>query len=151
MMRAHLWICLLATAAGCMATTQRREDTLLRQARMFNDDWRWGRWDAMVTAMSHADADAFRRRVQSVEDQLVLADFEVTSITFASGSDAATVVAKFEWYYKNDPRVRVTTVSQRWEHGGGDWRVVELRRTRGERFGLVTEPIASGDAGPPAP
>ena len=61
------------------------------------------------------------------------------------------MVAKFEWYHKRDPRVRATTVEQRWEHRDGDWRVVKLRRTRGERFGLVTEPIASTDAGAPAP
>jgi hypothetical protein len=82
-----------------------------------------------------------------MEDELVLADFEVTSVTFAGGSDAATVVSKFEWYLKRDPRLRVTTVEQRWEHKDGDWRVVALRRTRGERFGLVTEPISSPDTG----
>jgi hypothetical protein len=134
---------LLALAAGCMATTQRREDALVRQARMFNDDWRWARWDAMTSSMSKEDADAFRRRVEALEDELVLADFEVTSVTFASGSDQATVVSKFEWFLKRDPRVRVTTVEQRWEHRDGDWKVVALRRTRGDRFGLVTEPIAS--------
>ena len=77
----------------------------------------------------------------------MLADFEVTSVTFATGSDAATVVAKFEWYLKHDPRVRVTTVEQRWEHKDGDWRVVALRRSRGERFGLVTEPMSATDKG----
>lgn len=143
---------IVLAATGCMSTTQRREDTLVRQARMFNDDWRWARWDAMTTAMTRDDATAFRTRVENIEDQLVLADFEVTSVTFASGSDEATVVAKFEWYLKNDPRLRATTVEQRWEHRDGDWRVVKLRRTRGDRFGLVTEPVASPEvAGSPSP
>jgi hypothetical protein len=145
---------LLAVAlalAGCMSTTQRREDTLIRVARTFNDDWRWARWDAMTTAMPRDDAARFRDRVANVEDQLVLTDFEVTSVTFASGSGAATVVARFEWYYKSDPRLRATTVEERWEHRDGDWRVVGLRRARGDRFGLVTEPIAPPDAGPPPP
>ncbi len=139
----------VAATAGCMGTSQRREDTLVRLARMFNDDWRWARWDAMTTAMTSEDAATFRQRVQNIEDELVLTDYEVTSVTFATGSETATVVTKFEWYYKRDPRVRATTVEQRWEHRSGDWRVVGLRRTRGERFGLVTEPIASTDAGPP--
>jgi hypothetical protein len=153
--RAVFALTLGLTLAGCMGTTQRREDTLVRQVRVFNDDWRWARWDAMTTLMLREDADAFRRRVETIEDELVFADYEVTSVTFATGSEAATVVAKFEWYYKGDPRVRATTVEQRWEQRDGDWRVVKLRRTRGERFGLVTEPIASGqpgpDGGPPAP
>jgi hypothetical protein len=149
--RLALLVAAALLAAGCMSTTQRREDTLVRQARIFNDDWRWSRWDAMTTAMSREDAAAFRGRVEAVEDELVLADFEVTSVTFAPGSDAATVLARFEWYYKRDPRLRNTTVEQRWEHRDGDWKVVKLRRTRGDRLGLVTEPIASPDAGPPAP
>jgi hypothetical protein len=141
----------LATAAGCMGTTQRREDTLVKQAREFNDDWRWARWDQMTTSMPREDAATFRRRVQNIEDELVLADFEVTSVTFAGGSDAAIVVAKFEWYYKRDPRLRNTTIEQRWEHRDGGWVVVGLRRARGDRFGLVTEPMTQPDAGPPAP
>jgi hypothetical protein len=144
-------LALLALAAGCLSTTQRREDILLRQARMFNDDWRWARWDAMASSMSRDDAAAFRLRVEAVEEQLVLTDYEVTSITFASGSDSATVVSRFEWYLKRDPRVRATTVEQKWENKDGNWKVTSLRRTRGERFGLVTEPVASPDPATPPP
>jgi hypothetical protein len=140
--RRGLLLALAALAAGCLSTTQRREDTLVRVARMFNDDWRWARWDAMTSSMAREDATLFRQRVDAVEDELVLTDYEVTSVTFATGSQTATVVAKFEWYYKRDPRVRATTVEQGWEHKDGAWQVVRLRRTRGDRFGLVTEPIS---------
>jgi hypothetical protein len=138
-------------AAGCVNTTHRREDTLVRQARTFNDDWRWSRWDAMTAAMPREDAAAFRARVEAIEDELMLADFEVTSVTFAPESNAATVVARLEWYYKRDPILRHTTVEETWEQRDGTWKVVKLRRTRGDRFGLVTEPIASPDAGPTSP
>ena len=134
-------LALLGTA-GCFSVAQRREDTLIKQARTFNDDWRWARWDAMATMMPREDAAAFRKRVETLEEQLVLADFEVTSIDFGPGGDSATVVANFEWYLKRDPTVRKTTVTERWEFKEGQWLVVSLRRARGERFGLVTEPVA---------
>jgi hypothetical protein len=101
----------------------------------------------MAGVMPREDGTAFLARAQSLEGELVVADFEVTSINFIEESKAAMVVAKFEWYLKRDPRIRKTTVEQRWENRDGRWQVMKLRRTRGDRFGLVTEPLA----GTPAP
>jgi hypothetical protein len=79
----------------------------------------------------------------------VLADYEVTSLTFAPGSNAAAVVARIEWYFNRDPRLRHTVVEQAWEYQHGRWLVTKLRRARGDRFGLVTEPLRPAtDAGP---
>lgn len=129
------------TGAAC-GTTQRREEVLIQNARSFNDDWRWARWDAMAGAMPKDEATAFLSRAQTLEPELVVADFEVTSITFGQQSNQATVVARFEWYLKRDPRVQNTTVEQLWEFRDARWQVTKLRRTRGDRFGLVTEPLA---------
>jgi hypothetical protein len=134
-------------AGGCLSTTQRREDNLVRLARTFNDDWRWARWEAMATVMPKMDAAAFRGRVAALESELQLADFEVIQVNFGPGSDSALVTARFEWYLKRDPRVRDTTVEERWEHRDGAWQVVKLRRVRGDRFGLVTEPTTPPPAG----
>jgi hypothetical protein len=128
--------------AGCFAASQHREELLIKQARMFNDDWRWARWEAMATAMPREDAIAFQQRVQAVEEQLVLADYQVTAIEFDADKQGATVNAWFEWYLKRDPTVRKTTVLQRWEQRDGQWQVVKIRRTRGDRIGLITEPAA---------
>jgi len=142
--------------AGCFAASQHREELLIKQARMFNDDWRWARWEAMATAMPREDAVAFQERVQAVEEQLVLANYEVIKIEFDADKQGATVSAWFEWYLKRDPIVRKTTVAERWEQRNGQWQVVKIRRTRGDRFGLVTEPAAApvgpdAGAGKPSP
>jgi hypothetical protein len=144
---------LAAAALGCFGTAQRREEVLVQNARSFNDDWRWGRWDTMAGAMPREDGTAFLARAQSLEPELVVADFEVTSITFAKQSSQATVVAKFEWYLKRDPRIQTTTVEQLWEFLENRWQVTKLRRTRGDRFGLVLEPVAptSPEAAVPPP
>jgi hypothetical protein len=140
--------------AGCFTASQHREDLLIKQARMFNDDWRWARWEAMATAMPREDAVAFQRRVQAIDEQLVLADYQVTEIAFDADKQGANVSAWFEWYLKRDPTVRKTTVVERWEQRDGQWLVVKIRRTRGDRFGLVTEPAAVPvvpDGGPAKP
>jgi hypothetical protein len=142
----------LIALAACFSASQRREETLTREARAFNDDLRWARWEAVSSAMPRDEATAFLARVAALEDELVLADYEVTSLTFAPGSNAAAVVARIEWYYNRDPRLHHTVVEQAWEYQHGRWLVTKLRRARGDRFGLVTEPVkpAPGDAGPAA-
>ena len=141
----------MALGPGCLTATQEREGTLVRMARTFNDDWRWGRWEAMAGAMPPDDARRFRERVESLDEELELADFEVTAIDFGPDSKTATVVATFEWYWKSDLRVRKTTVTQRWSAETGPWTMVEVRRTRGDRFGLVPEPAAPTAGDPMAP
>jgi hypothetical protein len=135
--------------AACLSSSQRREESLTREARTFNDDLRWARWEAVSSAMPRDEATAFLARVAALEDDLVLADYEVTSLTFAPGSNAAAVVARIEWYYNRDPRLRHTIVEQAWEYQRGRWQVTRMRRARGDRFGLVTEPLKT-DAGAPA-
>jgi hypothetical protein len=44
------WILGALALAGCLSATQRREDDLIREARTFNDDLRWARWEAMCAA-----------------------------------------------------------------------------------------------------
>jgi hypothetical protein len=143
---------LAASAIGCMAPTQRREDDLLRDARMFNDDFRWGRWDILGQSMTPEENALFQERKNLVDDNLVLADYEVTSIKFlqSQSSQAATVDVKLEWYKKNDPIVRQATLQQRWEFRGGRWMMIKQRRVRGDRFPLVPEPPEEKKASPAA-
>jgi len=146
--RALLAIALLATACVAMTPTQRREDTLIREARGFNDDLRWARYDQMNLSLPPEEAALLNARAAALGDDMVIADYEVTSITFAQGSEAATVVVKFDWYSKRFNIVKNSTVEQRWEQKDGRWLVVKQRRLRGERFPLIPEPIPPP---PPAP
>jgi hypothetical protein len=134
--------------AGCLSVSQRREDVLVENARAFNDDFRWGRWETLAGSMVRDEGAAFLRRVQALEDELVMADYQVSSITFLENGEAAAVVARFEWYLQRDPVVRHTTLEQLWKYQDGRWAVAKMRRTRGDRFGLVTEPATPLPANP---
>lgn len=141
-----LAILVSASVTACFGTNQRRQEVLVQNARAFNDDWRWGRWDSMAGAMPREDATAFLSRAQTLEPELVVADFEVTSITFSDQASRAVVVAKFEWYMKRDPVIKNTTVEQLWQFLDNRWQVTKIRRTRGDRFGLVLEPATTTSA-----
>ena len=127
---------------GCLSATQRREDDLIRDARMFNDDLRWARWDQMGATMPADEKRLFMERVDLVGNNLVMCDFEVKSVNFETGSNTATVTAYVEWYMKTDPSVRQVTLVQRWESRNGRWVMVKQRRSHGDRFPLVPEPVS---------
>lgn len=143
--RGKLWFVatLLLLASACLTPTQRRKDALGREARMFNDDLRWGRYEAMSEALSREESQRLLTRAGAVGDDLMMADYEVMSIIFAPDSNAATVVARFDWYRRSQTNLQSTTLEQRWEHRDGRWLVVKQRRTRGDRFPLVTEPATT--------
>jgi hypothetical protein len=131
----------LALVLGCMTPTQRREDDLIHDARMWNDDFRWGRWDVVGLSLTAEENALFQERKNLVADDLVIADYEVTGIRFLEGSRAATVDVTLQWYRKSDPTVRQASVQQRWEQRAGRWMMIRQRRVRGDRFPLVPEPV----------
>jgi hypothetical protein len=141
---------LLALLAACAVTpTQRREETLVREARMFNDDLRWARYEQLHLSLPPGEADLLASRAAAIGDDLVIGDYEVTSINFATGSEAATVMVKFDWYSKRMGIVHSSTVEQKWELQDGRWIMSKQRRVRGERFPLVPEPVPPPPTTPP--
>ena len=113
----------------------------MREARIFNDDFRWGRWDVLGQSMTPEENALFQARKDLLDNDLVIVDYEVTSIRFLQSSQAAAVDVHIEWYKKSDPSVRQTTLVQRWELRGSHWMMIKQRRVRGTRFPLVPEPI----------
>lgn len=142
---------LLFTATSCLTATQRREEDLMLNARMWNDDFRWARWDIVGQAMTREENEAFQERRRLVDEDLAIVDYEVTSIRFLPRSQAATVDVNLEWYRKTEPSVRRASLQQRWEHRAGRWMMIKQRRVRGDRFPLVPEPAPASAEAPAAP
>ena len=145
-----LSLLLVAGVLSCMTGTQRREDDLVQNARLWNDDFRWGRWDIVGQSMTAEENKLFQERKNLIEADLVIVDYEVTSIHFLQQSEAATVEVKLEWYRKAEETVRHATLQQRWERRSGRWLMIKQRRVRGDRFPLVPEPVEEKAAAPAA-
>jgi hypothetical protein len=142
--RALAGVVSVACLAGCLLTpAQRREESLVREARTFNDDLRWGRYEQMATALPRDEGRLLLARAAELGDDLVVGDFEVVSINFTNGGEAANVVVKLEWYSKRATTLRASTLEQRWELKGTRWMVMKQRRVRGDRFPLVPEPVTA--------
>jgi hypothetical protein len=144
---------LVVTAlAACLTPTQRREDDFVREARIWNDDFRWARWDEVGQSMPPEEHALFQARKDLVDADLVMADYEITRISFLHGSCAATVDVTVQWYKKSDPTVRQASLQQRWDLRNGRWLMIKQRRVRGDRFPLVPEPVErNGHDESPAP
>lgn len=150
MRRMALAMALSLCALACMTPTQRREDDLVHDARMWNDDFRWARWDIVGQSLTPEENALFQERRNLVGNDLVIADYEVTSVHFLPGSHAALVEVSLEWFRKSDPSVRQATLQQRWEQRSGRWMMIKQRRARGDRFPLVPEPAGEKSAPPPS-
>ncbi len=154
LIRFVLAVSLAAATAGCMMTpAQRREETLVRESAMFNDDLRWSRFEQAARSLPADEAPLFLGRANSVVDELSFGDCDIQNVSFGTPSETATLVVKIDWYYKRDQIVKSTTLEQRWKMVEGRWTMIKQRRLRGDRFPLVTEPVAppAGTPSPPAP
>jgi len=123
-----------------MFPAQRRDDSLVRTAREFNDGLRWGNDASVLPCLSPTEAKGLQGRRTLLGEDFVMADQEVKSIDFAAGSEKATVVAEFTWFDRRAV-VKKSTVEQRWEWAADHWVVASWRRVSGARFPLVPEPL----------
>jgi hypothetical protein len=148
---------LLAGAAlGCFTPAQRREDSLVRVAREFNDGVRWRRNQDVVAHLTAEEGERFVARARAVGEDVEVADQEVSSIRFLEGGQSAVVTVDLTWINTRRALVHKTVVAQQWRLQDGRWVCAEQRRVHGERFPLVPEPAAAAtpdaakDAPPPA-
>jgi hypothetical protein len=129
----------LAASAGCMSPAQRREESLQKTAREFNDGLRWGRDDQVFRSLPAAEARLMQARRADLGDDFVVADHEVTSVMTVPGAEKATVVAEFSWFNQRRGVVQKSRIEEKWEWLDGRWLVTSQRRVGGDRFPLVPE------------
>ncbi|MGD0836573.1 MAG: hypothetical protein ABSB49_08020 [Polyangia bacterium] len=145
-----LALLVLVQVGACFAPAQRREDDLLQEARAWNDDLRWARWDVLGQALTPEENARMQERRDLIAKELVIADNEVTAVHFQPGSRGAAVSVTLDWYKKSEAVLRQTTLEQQWELRAGHWIMIKQKRTRGDRFPLVPEPVEKQRAPSPA-
>jgi hypothetical protein len=136
---------MLLLGVGCVTPAQQRVELLGQNVREWNADVRWARYENAAASLPPDEAKSFLKRVDQVEKDLIIADFEVVNIKVGEPSTKATVIVRFEWYSQSRPIVSSSVIEQRWEFIGGVWMVQDQKRLRGERFALVPE-VASDEA-----
>ncbi len=129
---------LLAGCFGAMGYSTIEQVTTA--AREYNNDVRWGRYDE---AAKHVPPDVRQRfidRHSSLDDELEIADYELTNIDIDKKKQTADARVEYTWTLRRRGLVEKTTTRQRWERRDGDWVVAREERVKGAPLVLFDEP-----------
>src|SRR4051812_5013759 len=120
-------------------------DQVSQAAREYNEDVRWGRYDK---AAKHVPTDTRQRFIDkhsNLEEDLEIAEFEMTNIEVDKKKQTATARIDYTWTLKTRGIVEKTTTKQKWERRDSEWVVAEEERVKGAPLVLFTEPTSKND------
>jgi hypothetical protein len=140
-MRILLAVAALVPLTACIgALGYSQMDQLTTAAREYNEDVRWGRYDQ---AAKHVPSDTRQRFIDkhsNLEDDLEIADFEMSSINLDKKKGTATARIEYTWSLKTQGIVEKTTTSQKWEKKDHEWVLASEERVKGHPLVLFEEP-----------
>jgi hypothetical protein len=119
----------------------------MTQVRSFNEALRWQRHPDAASHVPAGERRAFLDERESLEDELRIADYEVSRLDLEAGGARARVQIKFTWHLQSQGTVYTTVVEQRWRRRGDRWQVVGERQVRGEPMPGVAAHHSGGSAG----
>jgi hypothetical protein len=142
-MRVYASALLLLGLTGCIAALgYSTMDQVTQAAREYNEDVRWGRFDK---AAKHVPGDVRQRFIDkhsNLEDDLEIAEFEMTNIEVDKKKQTATARIDYTWSLKTRGIVEKTTTKQKWERRDSDWVVAGEERVKGTPLVFFDEPAA---------
>jgi hypothetical protein len=133
--------------SGCIAGAgYSARDRVTLVAREYTEGVRWGKLDQ---ASAHLPVDKRRRffdRLKAVEDELEIADYEVTSLDLDKHDKKMTrAIARvdYTWALKSRGLVEKTSTEQTWEERDGEWVLAKETRVRGAPLSIFDEPAVA--------
>ena len=141
-MRILLAAAALASLTACIgALGYSTMDQITTAAREYNEDVRWGRYDK---AAKHVPADTRQRFIDkhaNLDDDLEIADFEMSSVEVDKKKQTATARIDYTWSLKTRGIVEKTTTKQKWERKDSEWILASEERVKGAPLVLFEEPM----------
>lgn len=140
-MRAYVASLVLVAGTGCIAALGYSSlDQVQTAAREYNEDVRWGRYDK---AAKHLPSDVRQRFIDkhtNLEDELEIADFEMSGVEVDKKKKTATARIDYTWSLKREGILEKTTTKQKWERRDSDWVLASEERVKGAPLVLFDEP-----------
>lgn len=131
----------LVLVAGCFAGMGYSTlDQVSNAAREYNNDVRWGRFDSAAKHVPTPERQRFIDRHSSFEEELDIADYEMTNIEVDKKKQTATARIEYTWSLRNRGLVEKTTTRQKWERRDGDWVMASEERVKGAPLVFFDEP-----------
>ena len=118
-------------------------DQVTIAAREYNQDVRWGRFDK---AAKHVPIDTRQRFIDkhaNLEEELEIADFEMSGIEVDKSKKTATARVDYTWSLKSRGIVEKTTTKQKWERRDSEWVVAGRGAHQGRAARLLRRAAGS--------
>jgi hypothetical protein len=144
-----LSLAFVALAAGCMLDGYSAREKVATAAREYNDGVRWGRFEVAAEHVQPEKRRRFVERHKALEEELEIADYEMTGIELDGKKERATAHVEYTWTLKRVGLVEKTATEQVWELAGGRWIVASETRVRGKPLSLFDEPPRKAELAPP--
>jgi hypothetical protein len=145
-MRVYVSTLALIALTGCIGAMEYSTlDQVSIAAREYNQDVRWGRFDK---AAKHVPVDTRQRFIDkhsNLEDELEIADFEMSGVEVDKGKKTATARVEYTWSLKSRGIVEKTTTKQKWERRDSEWVMASEERVKGAPLVFFDEPKVAAD------
>jgi hypothetical protein len=143
-MRVYVSTLALVALTGCIGAMEYSSlDQVTIAAREYNQDVRWGRFDK---AAKHVPVDTRQRFIDkhsNLEEELEIADFEMSGIEVDKTRKTATARVEYTWSLKSRGIVEKTTTKQKWERHDSEWVMASEERVKGAPLVFFDEPKAA--------
>ena len=143
-MRVYVSTLALVALTGCIGAMEYSSlDQVTIAAREYNQDVRWGRFDK---AAKHVPTDTRQRFIDkhsNLEEELEIADFEMSGIEVDKTRKTATARVEYTWSLKSRGIVEKTTTKQKWERRDSEWVMASEERVKGAPLVFFDEPKAA--------
>lgn len=136
---AAAFVLLAAVTTGCM-TGDGMQEKLRDATRLYNGSIRWGDADRAAQWLPAESQKAYLERFASVEERLVIVDYEMTRLDLDRTNGVAASRARISWHTERELIVRTTHVDQLWQFHEGQFVLVDERRAGGDTLALFAEP-----------
>ncbi len=138
--RLFLSVVLMAAPMGACATSgDGMQEKLYDATRGYNKALRWSDYDRAAAYVPAESEDRFLDEHQSVEDELVVLDYQLTRLKFEKQDGIASCRVKITWHTDRNLIVRETFVDQLWQFYEGSWYLVDEWRAQGEPLAIFAE------------
>lgn len=136
---AALFAPLALALAGCPAVHQPPPVRAQEAASELNLNTRFGRMELAAEHVAPKERDSFFARRKDWGGPVRIADYELAGLRM-HGEESADVFVKVAWFRMNEQELRVSTLKQKWQTFGGEWKLVEEARSEGD-VGLLGEHV----------
>ena len=125
-------VVLVLGAGGCLLSNVSTAEKLREAVEGANSEARWGRLDLASQRVHPSYRAAWASARRDWQDEVQIADSEVTSLRLDDDQTGAVSMIVVEWYRYDTMTLRESTIRQTWDRVGGT-------------FALLSEEVVDGD------